>query len=59
MLVILSTLTFVLPDDSGEELLTGVLLLLVFIVFMFILSDSSPHISHNFPIMGKTFNPFI
>ena len=53
VLAILSTLTFLIPADSGEKLSMGVSVLLAFTVFMLILSDNIPQTSDNAPLLGK------
>ena len=53
VLAILSTLTFLIPADSGEKLSMGVSVLLAFTVFMLILSDNTPQTSDNAPLLGK------
>ena len=53
VLAVLSTLTFLVPNDSGEKLSMGVAILLAFTVFMLILSDITPQTSDNPPLLGK------
>ena len=53
VLALLSTLTFLIPADSGEKLSMGVSVLLAFTVFMLILSDNTPQTSDNPPLLGK------
>ena len=59
VLAILSTLTYILPIESGEKLSMGISLLLAFTMFMLILSDNAPQTSDNSPILGKILNPKI
>ena len=49
----LSSLTFMVPTDSGEQLSLGVSILLAFFVFMLILSENTPQTSENPPILCK------
>ena len=53
VLVILSTLTFVVPADSGERLSLGVSVLLAFTVFMLILQEITPQTSDHPPLLGE------
>ena len=53
ILALLSAFTFYVPVDSGEKLSLSITILLSFALFLLILSDNTPNISHNLPFLGK------
>ena len=56
VLALLSSLTFIVPTESGEKLSVGVTILLAFSVFGLILSDNTPQTSNNPPALGEHFD---
>ena len=52
VLAVLSSFTFLIPDDSGEKLSMGVSILLAYTVFILILADNTPQTSQHPPILG-------